>query len=61
MITRASHLAIYVADQETAYDVYVNKLGCKIKTDMKMDNGFRWLTSIFPEQPELEIVLAEAT
>lgn len=60
MITRASHLTIYVTDQEKAYDVYVNKLGCKVNTDMTMDNGFRWLTVTLPTQPELEIVLAEA-
>ncbi|HMN31707.1 MAG TPA: hypothetical protein PKE45_26395, partial [Caldilineaceae bacterium] len=38
---------------------YVNKLGCKVHTDMKMDNGFRWLTVTPPDQAGLEIVLAE--
>ncbi|MEM7034731.1 MAG: VOC family protein, partial [Chloroflexota bacterium] len=28
-------------------------------TDMTLDGGFRWLTVRPPEQPELEIVLAE--
>lgn len=59
MITKLSHVTIYVTDQAKAYDVYVNKLGCKVGTDMTMDNGFRWLTVMPPAQNGLEIVLAE--
>jgi catechol 2,3-dioxygenase-like lactoylglutathione lyase family enzyme len=59
MITKLSHATLFVRDQEKAYDVYVNKLGFKIKTDMKMDNGFRWLTVAPPRQPDMEIVLTE--
>lgn len=59
MITKLSHITIYVSDQNRAYEVYVNKLGCKVNTDMTMDGGFRWLTVTPPEQPDLEIVLAE--
>lgn len=59
MITKLSHITIYVSDQAKAYDVYVNKLGCKVTMDMTMDNGFRWLTVMPPEQPGLEILLAE--
>lgn len=59
MITRLSHITIYVSDQNKAYDVYVNKLGCKVSTDITMDGGFRWLTVTPPQQPGLEIVLAE--
>ena len=59
MITKVSHITLYVLDQEKAYDVYVNKLGFKVNTDMKMDNGFRWLTVTAPEQPGVEIVLTE--
>lgn len=58
MITKLSHVTIYVTDQAKAYDVYVNKLGCKVGTDMTMDNGFRWLTVMPPAQNGLEIVLA---
>lgn len=57
MITRVSHTTFYVTSQEKAYDFYVNKLGFKVHTDVKMDNGFRWLTLTAPEQPELEIAL----
>ena len=61
MVTKLSHTSIYVNNQEKAYDFYVNKLGFKVHTDAKMENGFRWLTVTTPEQPELEIVLFPAT
>lgn len=57
MIQKLSHATIFVLDQEAAYDFYVNKLGFKVKTDAKMDGGFRWLTVTAPGQPDLEIVL----
>jgi catechol 2,3-dioxygenase-like lactoylglutathione lyase family enzyme len=57
MVTKLSHTSIFVTDQEKAYDFYINKLGFKVNTDAKMDNGFRWLTINAPEQPDLEIVL----
>ncbi|HLX65528.1 MAG TPA: VOC family protein [Puia sp.] len=62
MITKVSHMSLFVLDQDKAYDFYVNKLGFKVHTDQKMDNGFRWLTITPPEQPDLEIaVLAPLT
>ena len=57
MIQRLSHVSIYVIDQDAAYDFYVNKLGMEVRTDQKMDNGFRWLTVSPKGQPDLEIVL----
>lgn len=60
MITKLSHTTIFVSDQDKAYDFYVNKLGFKVHTDAKMENGFRWLTITTPEQPDLEIVLMPA-
>jgi catechol 2,3-dioxygenase-like lactoylglutathione lyase family enzyme len=61
MVTKLSHTSLFVTDQDKAYDFYVNKLGFKVNTDAKMDNGFRWLTVNPPEQPDLEIVLFPAT
>ena|SRR5688500_18825107 len=61
MVTKLSHTSIYVNDQEKAYDFYVNKLGFKVNTDAKMENGFRWLTVNPPEQPDFEVVLFPAT
>lgn len=60
MITKLSHTTIFVSDQDKAYEFYVNKLGFKVHTDAKMDNGFRWLTITTPEQPDLEIVIMPA-
>ena len=59
MITKLSHVPIFVLDQDSAYDFYVNKLGFEVKTDAKMDNGFRWLT-VAPKQQgddDMEIIL----
>jgi catechol 2,3-dioxygenase-like lactoylglutathione lyase family enzyme len=57
MITKMSHVSIYVLDQNSAYDFYVNKLGFKVHTDAPMGPGARWLTVTPKEQPELEISL----
>jgi catechol 2,3-dioxygenase-like lactoylglutathione lyase family enzyme len=57
MITKVSHTSLFVLDQDKAHDFYVNKLGFKVHTDAKMENGFRWLTVTPPEQPDLEIAL----
>jgi catechol 2,3-dioxygenase-like lactoylglutathione lyase family enzyme len=57
MITKLSHVTLFVLDQDLAYEFYVNKLGFKVITDSKMENGFRWLTVCPPEQPDLEVAL----
>ena len=57
MITKITHTCVYVLNQDSAYDFYVNKLGFKVHTDVPMGNGPRWLTVTPPEQPELEITL----
>jgi catechol 2,3-dioxygenase-like lactoylglutathione lyase family enzyme len=57
VITRLSHATIYVLDQEEALQFYRDKLGFEVRTDAKMDYGFRWLTVGPKTQPELEIIL----
>ena len=57
MISKLSHVSIYVLNQDSAYDFYVNKLGFKVHTDVSMGEGKRWLTVCPPEQPDLEITL----
>ena len=52
-----NHVSIYVLNQKTAFDFYVNKLGFKVHTDAPMGPGKRWLTVTPPEQPDLEIAL----
>jgi len=56
MNARLTHACIYVLDQDSAFDFYVNKLGFKVHTDVKKGE-FRWLTVTPPEQPDLEISL----
>jgi predicted enzyme related to lactoylglutathione lyase len=56
MITKASHFAIFVMNQDSAYDFYVNKLGFKVKTDAQIGPKGRWLTVSPPDQ-DLEISL----
>jgi catechol 2,3-dioxygenase-like lactoylglutathione lyase family enzyme len=57
MITKLNHVSIFVLDQESAYDFYVNKLDFRVHTDAEMGPGKRWLTVTPPEQPDLEISL----
>lgn len=57
MITNMNHVSIFVLDQDSAYDFYVNKLGFNVHTDAPMGPGMRWLTVCPPEQPDLEIAL----
>ena len=57
MNVQLTHTCIYVLDQDSAYDFYVNKLGFKVNTDATMRPGFRWLTVNPPDQPDLEISL----
>ena len=57
MITRLSHATIYVIDQDEALKFYRDKLCFEVRTDMTMDNGFRWLTMAPKTQPDLQIIL----
>lgn len=57
MITKLSHVCVYVLDQNSAHDFYTNKLGFKVVTDAPMGPDARWLTVCPPEQPDLEITL----
>ena len=57
MISKMSHVSIYVLDQNSAYDFYVNKLGFTVHTDAPMGPDARWLTVTPKEQPGLEIIL----
>lgn len=36
MVTKMSHMSLFVLDQDKAYDFYVNKLGFKVNTDVMM-------------------------
>jgi catechol 2,3-dioxygenase-like lactoylglutathione lyase family enzyme len=57
MITNISLITLWVTNQDEARDFYVRKLGFQERTDVKMGDGFRWVTIFHPNQPELEVTL----
>jgi catechol 2,3-dioxygenase-like lactoylglutathione lyase family enzyme len=57
MITRLSHVNVFVLDQDRAKKFYTDKLGFEVRSDATMD-GFRWLTVGPKGQPDLNILLA---
>jgi catechol 2,3-dioxygenase-like lactoylglutathione lyase family enzyme len=59
MISRLSHVSIFVLNQESAYEFYVDKLGFRVHTDAPMGPDARWLTVTPPDQPDLEISLMQ--
>ncbi|HSR24661.1 MAG TPA: VOC family protein [Candidatus Eisenbacteria bacterium] len=56
MITRLSHVAVYVLDQERALRFYRDALGFEVRMDVTLD-GFRWLTVGPKSQPDLAILI----
>jgi catechol 2,3-dioxygenase-like lactoylglutathione lyase family enzyme len=66
MIRRISHASFYVLDQERAKRFYTEQLGFELRNDISMGEefegagqGFRWLTVGPPDQPDVEIILAD--
>ena len=57
MITRLSHAGVWVLDQDEALEFYTQKLGFEVRTDARMDNGFRWLTVGPKDDPDFELIL----
>ncbi len=57
MITKLSHVNVFVLDQERAKEFYTEKLGFEVRNDAKLD-GMRWLTVGPKGQPDLNILLA---
>jgi catechol 2,3-dioxygenase-like lactoylglutathione lyase family enzyme len=44
MIMGMSFVSVWVLNQDSAKEFYSKKLGCELTTDLKLDNGMRWLT-----------------
>jgi catechol 2,3-dioxygenase-like lactoylglutathione lyase family enzyme len=66
MIKSLSHACFYVLDQDRAKAFYTDKLGFEVRSDVTMGAelegggaGFRWLTVGPPDQPDVEIILAD--
>lgn len=60
MISKMSHVSIFVPDQEAALLFYTNKLGFKLHTDAQFGDS-RWITVYAPDAPEFEICLMKGT
>src|SRR5215471_6214356 len=59
MITRMSHVLIWVKNQQAALEFYRDKLGFEVDTDAMVGENFRWLTMRIKSQPSFEIILME--
>ncbi|TNC25358.1 VOC family protein [Amycolatopsis alkalitolerans] len=59
MIKRLSHASIYVLDQDSAKTFYTEKLGFEVRQDLRIGNGFRWLTVGPPDQPHFDVILMQ--
>lgn len=57
MITNVSLVTVFCLDQDKAKQFYVDVLGFEAATDVRMGDGFRWVTVKHPSQPELELTL----
>lgn len=57
MINKITHSSVYVLNQDSAYDFYVNKLGFEVRMDAPMGKDARWLTVSPKDQPDFEMVL----
>jgi catechol 2,3-dioxygenase-like lactoylglutathione lyase family enzyme len=59
MITHVSLATVWVADQEEAKAFYIDKLGFQEGADVTMGDGFRWVTVVHPDHPELHLTLSK--
>lgn len=57
MISKLSHSSIYVLDQQSAKDFYVNKLGFTVEMEIPIGENAFWLTVSPKDQKEIEITL----
>ena len=57
MITNVSLVTVYVSDQDEAKRFYTEVLGFEERTDVRLGDGFRWVTVGHPSQPELDVTL----
>jgi catechol 2,3-dioxygenase-like lactoylglutathione lyase family enzyme len=57
---KASHVNVWVHDQDEALEFYTRKLGFEVRDDATVEEfgGFRWLTVGPPAQPDLRLILS---
>jgi len=59
MITKMSHVLIWVKNQQEALEFYRDKLGFEVDTDAMVGENYCWLTMRIKSQPDFEIILME--
>ncbi|WP_129670138.1 VOC family protein [Phytoactinopolyspora endophytica] len=57
MITKMGVASVFVNDYEEAKAFFVDKLGFELRSDVQMENGFRWLTVGPPSSPAFQLAL----
>ena len=57
MIRKLTHASIYVIDQNSAEDFYVNKLGFELKMKIPVGENSFWLTVAPRDQEHIELTL----
>jgi catechol 2,3-dioxygenase-like lactoylglutathione lyase family enzyme len=57
MVTKMNNVSIYVLNLESAVSFYVDKLGCKVHTDILIEPNTRWIMVYPPGQPDLQLML----
>ncbi len=58
MIKKIRLAGVWVKDQDKALDFYLGKLGFETQTDIKMNNGYRWL-EVKPPGAETALTIAK--
>ncbi len=60
MIEAASHVGVWVRDQDEAKAFYTEKLGFEVREDVTLDElgGYRWLTVGPSDQPDVDFILS---
>jgi predicted enzyme related to lactoylglutathione lyase len=61
MITKVTHLSIFVNNQDDALEFYTKTLGFALHTDALFDGNVRWLTISPAQQKDFEITLMQTT
>ncbi len=61
MITKMTHVTLFVRNQDEALNFYTVTLGLKVHTDAMFGSDLRWLTVCPENQPTMEIALIQAS
>lgn len=59
MITKITHLTLFVLNQDDALNFY-KKIGFTVHTDAMFGESMRWLTLCLPDQNDVELAIMQA-